>query len=101
MEPNAAPVIPRYELAPPTEGDAMSMLARALGVERAAEAWLAACRAAGVRTGRGELAPEQVLAAAEALAKGGDRVAGVVGTSLAVRAKTYLLLRKTRPQGGS
>ena len=85
--------IPRYRLAAPTEDEALGMLARVLGADGAAEAWLRACRAAGVRRGTG-VGPAELLRVAERLAAGceGDGVPRVVGTALAVRARTYLLL---------
>lgn len=86
--------IPRYGLAPPTEDDALAMLARALGADRAASVWIGARAAAGLRGG-GALSPEQLLAVAERLAeRGEDGVTRVVASSLAVRARTYLLLQR-------
>lgn len=82
--------IPRYRLAPPTEDDALAMLARVLGVEEAASTWLRACRRAGVRR-TDDLAPSELLRVCERLAEDEGR-AGVIGGSLAVRARTYLLL---------
>jgi hypothetical protein len=85
--------VPGYALAPPTEQDAMSFLARALGPDKAAAVWVRTCHAAGVRSvgmGLDELErAAQVLAAQEG-------VAGVIGSSLVIRLRTYRLLEKTR-----
>lgn len=83
-------IIPRYRLAPPNEDDALAMLARVVGVDEAANTWLRACREAGVRRTH-ELAPAELLRVCEKLAAESGR-AGVIGASLAVRARTYLLL---------
>ena len=99
MDDRSTATVPRYGLAPPTEDDALAMLARALGADRAASVWIGARAAAGVRGGGG-LTPEQLLAVAERLAGGdGDGVTRVVASSLAVRARTYLLL--LRHQAGA
>lgn len=87
------PTIPRYRLAPPTEDDALAMLARVLGVEKAAATWLRACREAGVRhTGSG-LPPADLARVAERLGKSAGST-GVIGTSLGVRTRTWLLLNR-------
>jgi hypothetical protein len=103
MEPQAPPVIPRYRLAPPTEDDALGMLARVLGPEGAASTWLRCCREAGVRRDGG-MHPAELLRVGERLADE-EGVPGVIGTSLAVRARTYLLLSAQHagpgPAGGS
>ena len=82
--------IPRYRLAPPNEDDALAMLARVVGVDEATDTWLRACSEAGVRRTH-ELAPGELLRVCEQLAAESGR-AGVIGASLAVRARTYLLL---------
>jgi hypothetical protein len=86
--------IRRYGLAPPSEDDALGMLARVLGVDRAAQAWLRARRAAGLRE-HGTLSPEELLRAAEALTQG-EGCAPAVGTSLAVRVRSWILLNRQR-----
>jgi len=83
-----------YGLAPPTEDDALGMLARVLGVDRAAQAWLRARRAAGL-SGHGALTPEQLLRAAEALTAG-EGCEPAIGTSLAVRVRSWILLDRQR-----
>jgi hypothetical protein len=86
--------IRRYGLAPPSEDDALGMLARVLGVDRAAKAWLRARRTAGVRE-HGALSPEELLRAAEALTQG-EGCEPAVGTSLAVRVRSWILLNRQR-----
>ncbi|HEX2202490.1 MAG TPA: hypothetical protein VHG91_04310 [Longimicrobium sp.] len=95
MDDRSTATVPRYGLAPPTEDDALAMLSRALGSDRAVSAWMAARAAAGVRGGA-PLTPEALLAVAERLQGEGDGVARVVAGSLAVRARTYLLLMRHR-----
>ncbi|HET7232551.1 MAG TPA: hypothetical protein VFJ16_21255 [Longimicrobium sp.] len=87
-------IIPRYGLAPPSEDDALLMLARALGVDRAAKAWLRARRAAGLQA-HGKLTPEELLRAADALTQG-DGCEPAIGTSLAVRVRSWILLNRQR-----
>jgi hypothetical protein len=91
--------IERYGLAPPTEDDAVTMLARVLGVDGATRAWLRACRAAGVsRDGVHRLSPGELLRVGEALVKG-EGAERAIGTSLAVRARTWLLLNREHAGG--
>jgi hypothetical protein len=89
--------IPRYGLAPPSEDDGLTMLARVIGVDRAAAVWVRARREAGLGAGT-ELGPAELLRVAEVLmrSEGAERA---IGTSLGVRARTWLLLN--RGQGGS
>jgi hypothetical protein len=84
--------IPRYGLAPPSEDDALSMLARVMGVERAAKVWVGARRAAGLRL-HGPLTPDELLRVAEGL-MGGEGCEPAVGTSLAVRVRSWILLNR-------
>jgi len=86
--------LPRYGLAAPNEDDALSMLARVIGVDRAAAAWARARREAGLGTNhRAALDPAELLRVAEVLvrAEGAERA---IGTSLAVRCRTWLLLSR-------
>jgi len=89
--------IPRYGLAPPSEIDALTMLARVTGVDQAAKVWIRARRAAGLRAD-GPLSPEELLRVAEALMKG-QGCEPAVGTSLAVRVRSWILLN--RQHGGA
>jgi hypothetical protein len=91
--------IPHYGLALPSEDDALSMLARVIGVDRAAAAWARARRAAGLGSDhRAALNPAELLRVAEVLVRteGAERA---IGTSLAVRCRTWLLLNRG-PGGG-
>jgi hypothetical protein len=91
--------IPRYGLAPPSEDDGLTMLARVIGVDRAAAAWARARRAAGLGVaGRADLGPAELLRVAEVLmrAEGPERA---IGTSLAVRSRTWLLLNRGPAEG--
>ncbi|HEX6750960.1 MAG TPA: hypothetical protein VF092_26970 [Longimicrobium sp.] len=91
--------IQRYGLAPPNEEDALTMLARVMGVDGATKAWLRACRAAGVsRDGVHRLSPEELLRIAEQLVRG-EGAERAVGTSLAVRSRTWLLLNREHAGG--
>jgi len=92
--------LPRYGLAPPSEDDGLTMLARVIGVDRAAAAWARARREAGLGVAaRTELGPAELLRVAEVLVRseGPERA---IGTSLAVRARTWLLLNR-EPAGGA
>lgn len=86
-----------YALAAPTEQDAVTFLARALGADRAVSLWVRTCQAAGVRSGK--LSLDELERAAQALA-GQEGVAGVIGNSMVIRLRTYRLLEKTRQLQG-
>lgn len=88
--------IGRYGLAPPSEDDALGMLARVLGVDRAVQAWLRARRAAGLAA-HGTLTAEELLRAAEALSRG-EGCEPAIGTSLAVRVRSWILLNRQRSE---
>jgi hypothetical protein len=95
-----AGTIQRYGLAPPTEDDALTMLARVMGVDGATKAWLKACGAAGVDRHHGHrLTPEELLRVAEKLLTS-EGPARAIGTSLAVRSRTWLLLNREHAGGG-
>lgn len=85
--------VPGYALAAPTEQDAITFLARALGADRAVSLWVRTCQQAGVRSGK--LSLDELERAAQALAKQ-EGVAGVIGNSMVIRLRTYRLLEKTR-----
>lgn len=92
--------VPRYGLAAPHEDDGLTMLARVVGVERAAAAWSRARREAGV--GRGDeqpLSPGELLRVAEVLARGSG-AEQAIGASLAVRVRTWLLLNREHAGDG-
>lgn len=92
--------IQRYGLAPPTEDDAVTMLARVMGVDGATRAWLRACGEAGVdRRKVHKLSPEELLRVAEKLIIGAGPERAI-GTSLAVRSRTWLLLNREHAGGG-
>ncbi|HSU13883.1 hypothetical protein [Longimicrobium sp.] len=78
----------------------MTMLARVLGVDGATKAWLRACREAGVdRQKVHRLTPEELLRIAEKLLTGSGPERAI-GTSLAVRSRTWLLLNREHAGGG-
>ena len=87
----AAPV-PGYNLAAPTEQDALLALARLVGPDKAKATWAAACAAAGVpRLG---MSVAQLQLAAQQLAQQ-PGIVSVTGNSLMVRLISYQkLLRK-------
>ena len=89
--------IPGYALAAPTEQDAITFLARALGADRAVSLWVRTCQDAGVRSGK--LALDELERAALALAKH-EGVAGVIGNSMVIRLRTYRLLERSRQLQG-
>jgi hypothetical protein len=89
--------VPGYALAAPTEQDAITFLARALGADRAVSLWVRTCQDAGVRSGR--LTLDELERAAQALATH-EGVAGVIGNSLVIRLRTYRLLERTRQLQG-
>ena len=87
--------IPEFSYAAPAEDAALQMLARVLGPTAAAQEWRDACREAGLPLPAGDLSPDALLRVAERLA-GRPGVAGVVGTSLAIRLRTHLHRRDAR-----
>jgi hypothetical protein len=89
--------VPGYALSAPTEQDAITFLARALGADRAVSLWVRTCQEAGVRSGK--LTLDELERAAQALAKQ-EGVAGVIGNSLVIRLRTYRLLERTRQLQG-
>jgi hypothetical protein len=91
--------IPGYGLGPPTQGDALASLARAVGPDRAAGVWLRACADAGAP--RTNLDVDEMMRVAERLAEQ-EGVVGVIGKSLVVRVRTYRLLAGMhgRAEGG-
>jgi hypothetical protein len=89
--------VPGYALAAPSEQDAITFLARALGADRAVSLWVRTCREAGVRSG--SLGLDELERAAQALSKQ-EGVSGVIGNSLVIRLRTYRLLEKTRQLQG-
>ena len=89
----------KYGLAPPHEDDGLTMLARVIGVERAAAAWSRARREAGVPDDGRALAPGQLLRVAEVLVRG-EGPEQAIGTSLAVRVRTWLLLNREHAGDG-
>ncbi|HEX2078985.1 MAG TPA: hypothetical protein VHG08_14780 [Longimicrobium sp.] len=86
-----------YQLSPPTEQDALTFLARALGADRAATLWMRTCRETGVRAGA--LSLDELERVVQALAKE-EGPAGVVGSSLAIRLRSYRLLAAARGTEG-
>lgn len=92
--PGAPPhTVPGYQLAPPTEQDALTFLARAVGADRAAGLWMRTCREAGARAGA--LSLDELERVVQALAAE-EGPAGVVGSSLAIRLRSYRLLAAAR-----
>ena len=89
--------VPGYALAAPTEQDAITFLARALGADPAVSLWVRTCQDAGVRSGK--LTLDELERAAQARAKR-EGVAGVIGNSLVIRLRTYRLLERTRQVQG-
>lgn len=86
-------VVPGYALAAPTEQDALAQLARLVGPDKAQAAWSAACTSAQVpRLG---LSPEQLMLAAQALAKQ-PGVVSVTGNTLVVRLISYQKLARKK-----
>jgi len=83
------PPVPGYGLAPPTPGDALAFLARAVGPDRAASEWLGACKRAGAPSAG--LSVDEMMRVSERLAEQ-EGVVGVIGQSLVVRVRTYRLL---------
>ena len=91
--------LPRYGLAPPSEDDGLTMLARVIGVDRAAAAWTRARREAGLGLAdRTSLGPAELLRVAEVLVRS-DGPERAIGTSLAVRCRTWLLLNRAQAGG--
>jgi hypothetical protein len=86
---HSPPPVPGYGLAPPTAGDAVAFLARAVGPDQAATTWLRACAQAGARPA--DLSVDEMMRVSERLAAE-EGVVGVIGQSLVVRVRTYRLL---------
>lgn len=89
--------VPGYALAAPTEQDAITFLARALGADRAVSLWVRTCQEADVRSGK--LSLDELERAAQALSQQ-EGVAGVIGNSMVIRLRTYRLLERTRQLQG-
>ena len=85
--------IPGYQLAAPSEQDALTFLARALGADQAASLWMRACREGGGRAG--SLSLDELERVVQALARE-EGAAGVVGSSLSIRVRSYRLLAAAR-----
>jgi hypothetical protein len=94
----STPVIPGYNLAPLTPGDAVAFLARGVGADRAAALWMRACADAQVPSNA--RSPRELIAVAERLARE-QGVAGVIASSLLVRLQAYRLLaeKQARAEG--
>jgi hypothetical protein len=86
-------IIPGYGLAPPTPGDVLAFLARAVGPDRAAGLWIRTCAEAGVPSSG--LSVDEMMRVSEKLAEQ-EGVVGVIGKSMVVRVRTYRLLAGTQ-----
>lgn len=90
--------LPGYDLAAPTESDAVAALERVFGPARGRETWAEACGLAGVAVGRanGPLL-ERTL---ESLASQGG-AAATVARSIGIRMRTYAQLAARRASSGA
>lgn len=79
--------IPGYDLASPTEADAVAALRRVFGAERGAAAWRDACAAAGERPGSVADAPRLSRVVDSLAVLGG--AAATVARALTIRMRTY------------
>ena len=76
-----------YDLTAPTEADALAALQRVFGAARGAEAWSAACRAAGLSAGS-IASVDDLQRAAEALATQ-PGASPTVARAITLRIRTY------------
>ena len=82
-----AGTVPGYNLAAPTEADALAALERVFGRERGRSLWTDACRQAGLDIGRASTGPA-LQRALEALAAPGG-AAATVARSMTIRIRTH------------
>jgi hypothetical protein len=88
MHPTTAlPRLPGYDLAAPSEADALAALQRVFGPSRGVDAWTAACRDAGLAVGTLSSIEELELASQSLARQPG--AAATVARAIALRLRTY------------
>lgn len=85
-----AVAVPGYNLAAPTEADAIAALERVFGRDRGRALWSDACRQAGLDVGQASTGPALERALQSLAAAGG--AAATVARSITIRMRTYTLL---------
>jgi hypothetical protein len=84
------PKLAGYDLAPPTEADAVAALTRVFGPDEARALWANACAVAGVNVGQVGAGAPLERATQSLAAQGG--AAATVARSIAIRMRTYTQL---------
>jgi hypothetical protein len=97
--PHSAARLAGFELAAPTEADAIASLERVFGRERGRSIWSDACRSAGVQEGQ-VLYGRAMERVAEALAVLGG-AAAAVARSLTIRMRNHAQLAARTPAEGT
>ena len=82
-----AGTVPGYNLAAPSETDALAALERVFGRERGRSIWTDACRQAGLDVGKASTGPALERALQALAAPGG--AAATVARSITIRMRTY------------
>lgn len=90
IQPTGSTRLPLYDLALPTEADAVAALRRVWGAERGSQAWLQACRDAGLQPGRVDTIARLESVNAALAARGG--AIATVARSIEIRIRTYTRL---------
>lgn len=87
IQPPGSTRIPVYNVSLPTEADAVAALHRVWGAERGSQAWLQACRDAGLHPGRIDTLARLESVNAALAARGG--ATATVARSIEIRIRTY------------
>ena len=82
--------LPGYNLAPPTEADALGALERVFGTERGRARWSDACAMAGLGVGKASTGAALERAVQSLASQGG--AAATVARSMSIRMRTYAQL---------
>ena len=89
--PSSSPArVPGYNLAPPTEADAVAALQRVFGTARGMQLWADACGRAGVTAG--QVGTSALLERAIEFLGSDGGAAATVARSIAIRMRTYTQL---------
>ena len=86
--------LPGYDLAVPTEADALGALERVFGAERGRALWSDACAMAGIGIGKASTGAALERALQSLAAQGG--AAATVARSMTIRMRTYAQLAARR-----
>ena len=90
IQPSGSTRLPGYDVSLPTEADALAALHRVWGAERGSQAWLQACRGAGLQPGRVNTLARLESVNAALASRGGANA--TVARSIEIRIRTYTRL---------